>query len=55
MEYHNYVIAKERKNIYLKFGNCFSFNNIAVTKKIKLLLKTIKDYTITEKMTIFDE
>ena len=55
MEYHNYVIAKEKKNIYLKLRIVFLLIILMQQKKIQLLLKTIKDYTITEKMTIFDE
>ena len=55
MEYHNYVIAKEKKNIYLKLRIVFLLIILMQQKKIQLLLKTIKDYTITEKMTIFDD
>ena len=55
MEYHNYLIAKEKKNIYLKLRIVFLLIILMQQKKIQLLLKTIKDYTITEKMTIFDD
>ena len=55
MEYHNYVIAIEKKNIYLKLRIVFLLIILMQQKKIQLLLKTMEDYTITEKMTIFDD
>ena len=55
MEYHNYVIAKEKKKINLKVRIVFLLIILLQQKKIQLLLKTIKIYTITEKMTIFDD
>ena len=51
---HGYITRPWR---YIRFIMFFKKNirHKHSYKKIQLLLKTIKDYTITEKITIFDD